>query len=151
LHHICRDQAIEKIARVLAGYLDHAAVWKKRCLHKSGALEVLVEPQGMRISRNKLSRSRPGNKARAAQVPLEMTLPTDDINTAGQLGEPCTHPRTGRRELLLRQRQRELAVVYANWQSLDEFRNRVLAVGADQLGERGKQARLGETVTADPV
>src|SRR6185437_9136110 len=53
--------------------------------------------------------------------------------------------------LLLRQRHRKLAVVDANGQAFDEGRNRVLAIGADQLGERGKQARLGETVAVHAV
>src|SRR5262249_53466053 len=33
LRHICRDKAVEKVTRILAGYLDHAPIGKKRCLH----------------------------------------------------------------------------------------------------------------------
>src|SRR5262249_33588866 len=103
------------------------------------------------ISCDKLSRSRAGNKARAAQVPLEMTLPTDDINTAGRLGERCDDGTLKARALLLRQRDRELAVAHASWQSLDEFRNRGLAIGADQLGECRKQARLRKAIAVDAI
>src|SRR3954468_6120144 len=55
------------------------------------------------------------------------------------------------RDLLLCQRQRELAVADAAGEAFDEFRHRVLAVGADQLGKRGEQARLRETIAVDAV
>src|SRR5215472_12559505 len=53
--------------------------------------------------------------------------------------------------LLLRQRQRELAVAHASRESFGEFRDRVLAIGADQLGEGRKQARLGEAIAVDAL
>src|SRR4051812_26037373 len=53
--------------------------------------------------------------------------------------------------LLFRQRQRELAVADAAGEAFDEFRHRVLAVGADQLGKGGEQARLRETIAIDAV
>jgi hypothetical protein len=31
--HIVGDKAVEKVTRILAGYLDHAPIGKKRCLH----------------------------------------------------------------------------------------------------------------------
>src|SRR5579864_1916683 len=51
--------------------------------------------------------------------------------------------------LLLRQRQRELAVAHASREALGEFRDRVLAIGADQLGEGRKQARLRQAIAVD--
>ena len=46
-------------------------------------------------------------------------------------------PRYGReRALLLRHPNRKLAVAHAHREAFDELRHRVLAVGADQFGER---------------
>ena len=55
------------------------------------------------------------------------------------------------RLLLLRQRNRKLAVADARGQALDEFRHRVLAIGADQFGERREQAGLRQAVAIDAV
>src|SRR5260370_2739290 len=43
--HVRGDEAVEKVARVLAADLDHAPVWKKRCFHKELAGKVLGETQ----------------------------------------------------------------------------------------------------------
>ena len=51
--------------------------------------------------------------------------------------------------LLLRQHDREFAVADADGQPLHELRYRVLAVGADQFGERRKQAGLGEAIAVE--
>src|ERR1700760_1344972 len=53
--------------------------------------------------------------------------------------------------LLLRQREREFAVAHARRNPLDEFRDRVLAIGTDQFGECREQARLREAVAVDAV
>src|SRR3954471_24748154 len=55
------------------------------------------------------------------------------------------------RALLLRQRDRKLAVADAHRQAFHEFRHCVLAIGADQFGERREQARLREAVAIDAV
>ena len=56
-----------------------------------------------------------------------------------------------KRELLLRQRQRKLAVADAGRKAFDEFRHRVFAIGRDQFGERREQARLRQAVAVDAV
>ncbi len=52
--------------------------------------------------------------------------------------------------LLPRQRQRELPL-RTRRQPLDELRHRLFAIGADQFGQRGEQARLREAVAVDAV
>jgi hypothetical protein len=41
--NVCRDEAIEKVAGLDAADLDHAAVGKKRCLHKEFSDKVLLD------------------------------------------------------------------------------------------------------------
>ncbi len=53
--HVDRDQAVEKVACVLAGYLDHPPVGKKRCFHKRLLLKFLLKCNSP-ISHGKLSR-----------------------------------------------------------------------------------------------
>src|ERR1700686_2722232 len=53
--------------------------------------------------------------------------------------------------LLLRQRDRKLAVADADRQAFDEFRHRVFAVGSDQFGEGCEQAGLRQAVAVDAV
>src|SRR5579859_2230753 len=78
-----------------------------------------------------------------------MTLPAD-ATSAWCRSE--IRPRSGTCQgLLLRQRDRELAVADARRDTFDKFRDRVLAIGADQLGQRGEQARLREAVAVDAV
>ena len=45
----------------------------------------------------------------------------------------------------------ELAIANAVGKALDEFRDRVLAIGPDQLGKGRKQARLRQTIAVDPI
>src|SRR5665213_945158 len=54
-------------------------------------------------------------------------------------------------ELLLRHPRRELAVADANRKSLDEFCDRILAVGSDQFGKGCEQACLREAIAIDAV
>ena len=56
-----------------------------------------------------------------------------------------------KRRLLLRQLEREFAVAHAGGEALDEFRDRVLAIGADEFGQRREQARLCEAVAIDAL
>src|SRR5262249_55869164 len=53
--------------------------------------------------------------------------------------------------LLPGERERELAVAHARRKILGEFRDRILAIGADEFGQRRKQARLREAVAVDPL
>ena len=53
--------------------------------------------------------------------------------------------------LLLRQPSRKLAVANAHGQAFHEFRHRVLAIGADQFGQRREQACLREAVAVDAL
>jgi hypothetical protein len=53
--------------------------------------------------------------------------------------------------LLLRPRNRKLAVADADREGFDECRDRVFAVGFDQLGQRGEQARLRQAVAIDAI
>src|SRR5450432_1845965 len=57
----------------------------------------------------------------------------------GRLCRAMTAERAG---LLLRHLRRKLAVAHPHGKAFDEFRHRVLAIGADQFGECGKHARL---------
>jgi len=59
---------------------------------------------------------------------------------------PHSRGRSRETSLLLCERDRELAVAHARRQAFDEFCHRILAIGADQFGERRKQARLRETI-----
>src|SRR3974390_2933493 len=77
LRHIGGDQAIEKVARVLAGNLDHAPVGKKRCLHAKTSLEVIVEPQRAEFRPQVMSLSSWEQGPRGASS-HELTLPADD-------------------------------------------------------------------------
>src|SRR6266850_2869153 len=71
----------------------------------------------------------------------------------GVLDRPLSRATTsgGCERLLLRQRQRKLAVLHASRQAFREFRNRVLAIGRDQFGKRREQARLRQAVAVDAV
>jgi len=42
-------------------------------------------------------------------------------------------------------------MAHARAQAFDEFRDRILAIGADELSERGKEAGLRQAITIDPV
>ena len=53
--------------------------------------------------------------------------------------------------LLPRPRDRKLAVADADGEALDEFLDRLLAIGSDQLGHRREQAGLRETVAVDAI
>src|SRR5581483_8260214 len=46
---------------------------------------------------------------------------------------------------------RELAIADAGGKALDEFSHRVLAIGADELGQRREQASLREAIAVDAV
>src|SRR5581483_2815235 len=59
--------------------------------------------------------------------------------------------RATERLLLLRQRQREFAVADAHREAFGEFRHRILAIGGDELGECGEQARLRQAIAVDTV
>ena len=39
--HVCGDEAVEKVARVLAADLDHAPIGKKRCFHAKVSCDLL--------------------------------------------------------------------------------------------------------------
>src|SRR5260370_6220303 len=54
-------------------------------------------------------------------------------------------------KLLLRQLSRKLAVADADGKAFHEFRHRVFAVGADQLGEGREQAGLRQAVAIDAI
>ncbi len=49
--NVCRDEAVEKVARIIAADLDHAPVGKKRCFHKEFSGKVLGETQVPDITR----------------------------------------------------------------------------------------------------
>jgi len=53
--------------------------------------------------------------------------------------------------LLLRQRDRKLAIAHARGEAFDELRYRVFAIGSDQLGERRKQAGLRQAIAIDAI
>src|SRR3954470_4160006 len=61
----------------------------------------------------------------------------------------CIEP--GKRELLLRQLDGKLAIADAGGEAVDEFRHRVLAIGADQFGQCREQAGLREAIAVDAV
>ena len=60
-------------------------------------------------------------------------------------------PSVGTSALLLRQRQRKFAVADARREPLDEFRDRVFAIGGDQFGQRREQAGLRQAVAVDAI
>src|SRR5689334_9717660 len=53
--------------------------------------------------------------------------------------------------LLLRQRERELAVAHARGQALGELCHRIFAVGGHEFGERCEHAGLRQAVAVDAV
>ena len=53
--------------------------------------------------------------------------------------------------LLARGREGEFAVADAHGQAFDEFRHRILAIGADQFGEGREQAGLRQAVAIDAI
>ena len=67
LRHIRRDKAVEKVTRILAGYLDHAPIGKKRCLHVAKFLFKFLLKAGWLMLKWNVSRYGPPHKARAGR------------------------------------------------------------------------------------